>query len=353
MRTTTLAAVLSVGLLLPRIGRAQQQSTIRMNLYSDVSATADTTDEPWAFKVGGVDFFTTSRVNEHINLVSENVLEILGEDGTVFDLERLFVDIGPSPAFMVRIGREHMPVGFYAQNFHHALLFQLATSRPLVLGFEDEGGVLPAHTIGAIVHGRLFEDSPVVIGYDVGISNGRGQFADDVLSVFDRNDAKSWSARLTAMPNAINGLQIGISGVYDVIPDGFVDHHGDVVVTEELRELIGCAHVVYRSYPVDLVAEGYVVRHTGLDTGTTWGMVGGFVQLGVEIGKVTPFGRVDHLSRDAADPWFDASHAPVEALQLHLGTRYALTANVVAKLEGVHDHVANEQSITGQLAFGF
>jgi len=173
------------------------------------------------------------------------------------------------------------------------------------------------------------------------------------LSVFDRNAAKAWSGRLTFMPSAVNGLQIGISGVYDVIPDGFVDHHGEVVVGEQLRELIGCGHVVYRSYPVDFIAEGYLVRHQGFDTERTYGMFGGFAQLGLEFGDFTPFTRIDFMSRDAKDPFFNASHAPTDAVQVHVGSRYSLTSSVVGKIEFVHDHEANEQALIGQFAFGF
>lgn len=322
-----------------------------LQLYGDVGLRADDSGAPPAFVVGGVDFFATAPLDPRIQATFENVLELI-DGAPTFDLERLHVDFKVHEAFQVRVGRDHIPLGYYMQRFHHALLFQLATRRPTVLAFEDEGGVLPGHLIGVMVHGRLGPQAALPVLYEVSAGNGRGTFTDDVLTDLDLNAFKSLSARLTVAPALAGDLAFGASVLYDRVPPADARPGNTLGPDEPLDELIVGAHAVYRTFPLDLIAEEYYLLHTGRTSGEQWTLIGGFVQAGYEIGAVTPYARFDHVHRDAADPFYEVGDAPVDALDVLVGTRITFNQGAVLKLEVHHEQLAPENGATIQVAFG-
>jgi hypothetical protein len=325
--------------------------TFKIKVYSDVNFVLAEHEYP-AFKIGGVDFFITGDISEDFSALSENVLEILGAEGTVFDLERIYLEWHPKRWFKVRFGRDHLMLGRYMQTFHHALFFQLATARPTVLAFEDEGGPLPAHQIGIEVLGDVPLGSELDLHYALGIGNGRGQFSDDVLSTQDRNAFKAMVAQLSLSPRFLPGLELGVSGYLDRIPPGFTDATGRVLLAESVDEQIMGAHVIYASYPVEAQAEGYYLLHKGRDTGVSTNLLGGFGQLGVSFEQWTPYARIEAADRSVGDTFFNISGAATRLLEVRGGLRYGLSDQAVLKLEYRRDFENRINGAALQAAFG-
>ena len=253
---------------------------------------------------------------------------------------------------MLRLGRDHLMLGHYTQAYHHALLFQLATARPVLLSFEHEGGMLPAHQIGLELLGKLELGEDLAIKYGFGVGNGRGQSSKDVLNRFDRNDFKSLIATVSVQPLAVEGLEFGVSGYIDRIPAGFTDDDGVVLIDEEIDEVIGAVHAVLISYPVEAQVEGYYLRHEGRDSGMSSDLVGGYAQLGYTFGSTTPYARLEYVRCDASNVFFNISSTQDRVVELRTGLRYSLASQAVLKFEYVGDF---ENKIHGgvlQAAFG-
>jgi len=325
--------------------------TFKFKVYSDMNFVLTEHEDP-AFKIGGVDFFLTGDISEDFSALSENVLEILGDEGTVFDLERIYLEWHPKRWFKLRFGRDHLMLGRYMQTYHHALFFQLATARPYMLAFEDEGGFLPAHQIGIEALGDIPLGEELDLHYALGIGNGRGQFSDDVLSTHDRNAFKSLVAQLSLLPHFLPGFEFGLSGYLDRIPPGFTDPTGRVLLTESVDEQIGGAHIVYASYPFEAQAEGYYLVHRGRETGLSTHLVGGFGQFGVSFEQLTPYARIEGADRSVGDTFFNISGAANRLLELRTGLRYGLSDQAVLKLEYRRDFENRINGAVLQAAFG-
>jgi len=345
--------VLTAGLLASLSARAQPSLDLR--IYSHFQAVAEDRPSYSHFELGSVDIFAVSSINDEIRVLNEDVLK-LTERGPSFGIMRLYVDYTPTEWLQLRLGRDHTPLGYFLQAYHHAQLFQPATARPVVSGFEAESGVLPVHFVGLVAHGsRPLIDDGLSLSYDLGVGNGRGQVATDVQSLGDRNSSKAWVGRLAFQVDAVEGLELGVSGYLDRIPGGHADTRGNVLVPEDLDESIVGAHISYRGYPVEVMTEAYRVQHRGVDSGRDYELLGGYAHLGYSLGKFTPYTRYDYLWRDSADPFYNASASPPSAADVRAGIRYQPEDRVVLKLEYARVERRAQRVHLGvlQAAFGF
>jgi hypothetical protein len=338
----------------PKAGATSSRTfspAFRFKLYSDVNFVANEREHP-AFKIGAVDFLITGDLSEDFSVVSENVLQIFGETGTAFDLDRIYLEWHPKPWFKLRAGRDHLMFGRYLQTYPHVLLSQLATARPAVVAFEDEGGFLAAHQIGIEVLGEVPLGAELDLRYGLGIGNGRGQFTGDVLSTRDRNAFKSLVAQVGLLPRSLPGFEIGVSGYIDRIPPGFTDPSGRVLLPEAVDEQIIGAHALYTSDTVEALAEGYYMLHRGRTTGLGSHLMGGFAQLGVSFERWTPYARVEGADRSVGDNFFNLSGVVTRLVELRTGLRYGLTEHSVLKLEYRRDFENRIHGAVLQAAFG-
>jgi len=221
--------------------------------------------------------------------------------------------------------------------------------------------MLPAHVIGLTFAGDIgLGDN--TLHYDLGIGNGRGTFADDILAVGEYDDWKSVVARLNFLPGAVYGLEIGVSAYIDRIPPGVTDDGGNVLVPFKQDEQIFGAHIAYTGYPFHFIAEGYQVTHADLKEGDdgvmdSYSLTGGFVEAGYDVTEtLRPYGRYDTMSRDEKDGFLTASGAPNKKTEIRLGIRQTLHSKAVFKLEYVNVTENDDDpshGVTAQVAFGF
>jgi hypothetical protein len=325
------------------------EPSLHLKIFSDVNLVKQS-GEKSAFRLGGVDFFLTGELSEQFSALSESLLEFR-DGGTDFDLERIYLEWHPRPWFQLRFGRDHLMMGRYMQTYHHALLLQLATERPLLFAFEDDGGFLPAHQIGVEAKGDVtFPD--FVLHYALGLGNGRGQFSDDVLNTVDRNSFKSRLAQLAVLPDFAPGLELGVSGYWDRIPPGDTSASAEVLIPDAIDEYILSGHAAYVAYPVDAQAEGYWLWHRDRVTQQRSKMLGGFLQLGIDWAAWSPYARLEAIERSAEDAFFNASATPLRFTDLRSGLRYSLADQAVLKLEYAHEFEASTNTVVLQAAFG-
>jgi hypothetical protein len=325
------------------------QPSLALKIFSDIDWAAQSGQHS-AFQLGGVDFFITGELTEQLSALSESMLEFSGGESEL-DLERIYLEWHPRSWLQVRLGKDHVMLGRYMQTYHHALLFQLATARPVLFAFEDEGGVLPAHQIGLEVKG----DVPVpgaVLHYALGLGNGRGRFSDDVQDTSDLNAFKSVLAQVAVLPDFVPGLEVGISGYLDRIPPGLADASGNLLIAQPINEYIAAIHAAYVNYPIDAQSEAYWLEHASRDRTQITHLRAAFLQLGVDWERWTPYARFEAIRRDATDAFFNASQTPVELTDLRGGLRYSLTDQAVLKAEFSHDFASGIRRFVLQAAFG-
>lgn len=317
------------------------ESTVTWRLFGDAAfRVSDHATAVTDFVTGSVDLFVSGDLGENVRALSESVLEV-HDGGPTFDLERVYLEWAPFSFLRFRLGRDHLFVGHYMQAYHHALFFQLATARPRLVAFEDDGGLLPAHLIGLEVLGDV-GIADVTFGYALTIGNGRGPLAADVLTRMDDNPFKALALRLTCAWDL--GLTIGVSAYVDQVPPGPADPRG-------VWEYLANAYVVYDAHPFDVIAEGYFVRHVSSQTGVTSDLISGFTQVGVTpIDLLTAFVRAEYVDR-GADRFYDVSGAPRRVMDLRAGLRITLVEQAILKLEYRHEFALDLNEGTVQVAF--
>jgi hypothetical protein len=76
------------------------------------------------------------------------------------------------------LGRFHTPLGAWNAEHHHGAFLQTSISRPSIVSFEDESGVLPTHVTGAMLEGTLDEKAGL---FNYSLGAGRGPTLSDQL----------------------------------------------------------------------------------------------------------------------------------------------------------------------------
>src|SRR3989337_73453 len=148
----------------------QSGHAFELNGFADVSFTKSTdgADEfrNGDFAFGTLDLYLAQTVDDIDVLV-----ELVVEEGDVLDLERLTLGYTFSDAAKLRVGRFHTPIGFWNNAYHHGVQLQPTIERPDFLKFEDDGGIIPTHVVGASLSGRV-NTGVGAVDYSAMIGNG-------------------------------------------------------------------------------------------------------------------------------------------------------------------------------------
>lgn len=276
--------------------------------FSDVGFIASSDDENSnTFTLGSVDFFVTSDVSDKVSFLTEIVFEFeTDENEAVFDLERVTLTYSLSDAFKIRMGRMHTPLGYWNQAYHHGAWFQTTVFRPVVYLFEDDGGILPIHSVGVELFGvKAFES--LELEYHLGVLDGRGKAPDEVQIVRDNNDSKAVNVLLSVAPRFMEELRAGVHLYLDRIPPD----PDDPARAETLEERIIGGHVIYIHDPVELLSELFEIRHDDRSSDQKFNTAGYYLQAGYRINKLTPYYRFDSLNTEAGDPFFASQTSDV------------------------------------------
>lgn len=288
-------------------------------------------DLPNTFVLGQLDLFMTSELSDDVSVLAEVVLE--GREGQReerIDVERYQIKYSPRDAFSVAIGRMHTVLGYWNQTYHHGAWFQTTAFRPDVYRFEDEDGVLPIHEVGLRVFGA--QSLPGLrLHYAASIANGRAADSREVVTVQDPNKHKAVNLWLGVSPKAVPGLQVG--GVFHedrIPPDPTRQGRAN-----ELGETIWGGFFAYQRAPIELLAEGFRIRHEDRVSGDVFNTTGLYVQAAHAFGKFKPYYRFDHIKGAAADPYY-----PDNLRDVHkhtLGVRIDPWSRLALKLDLSHD----------------
>jgi hypothetical protein len=295
------------------------------------------------FVLGQLDGFVTASISEHVNVLTEIVAEADDSNAFGVDVERLLVQFVINDYLRVAAGRYHTTLGYYNTAYHHGLWFQTAASRPLLMAFEDAGGLLPVHQVGVSATGQIpLREAGLHWVAEVG--NGRPRAgAEPVLNVHDQDRHKAINLALTSRPGPWTGAQFGISYFHDRFT--FTPDH-------PIGEDILTVHAVFDRPSFQWLNELARIHDTddfGLDATTTaW-----YSQIGKRVGLITPFARFQYTKAPPRDPVYaDIGFRRVTSV----GVRYDVAAFTALKFQYDHDvreGGVHQHALTGQVAFVF
>src|ERR1700674_3876789 len=280
--------------------------------------------------VGELDFFLTPRLGSRTRALFELNFEV-GSDGTVgVDLERAQIGYQFADSATVWLGRFHTPYGDYNNAFHHGQQIATSLRRPRFIEFEDHGGIMPAHTVGAWLTGsERVGDQKVT--YDVYLGNSQRITGGKL----DMNNAGNTHGSTIVGGNlglllsgALDGLKVGV----DVFQTRIEDEDQAPAYVTQVR-----SYGAYAAYDTDSwedIAEFHVFNNRDLTGHTgTHRSDAGFVQIGYRAGRYTPYARYERGAFQQSDRFFAAQTNGSSYYREALGLRFDVDLVSSLKLE--------------------
>jgi hypothetical protein len=124
------------------------------------------------FNLSNVDFYLAPNFGDKMKALMELNYEYTDQGILTFDLERFQAGYTFSDALTLWAGRFHTPFGVWNTAFHHGPYIQVSTERPRFVAFEDQGGIMPSHTVGLMGSGTFRLENGDRINYDAFVGNG-------------------------------------------------------------------------------------------------------------------------------------------------------------------------------------
>jgi hypothetical protein len=364
------------------LGAAAGAMDLTLKMYGDTGFSVRSgTDQPWpvasananaysshvwnSFSAPRLDLFGAADAQK-LSFLTEVMFEAVNNQISL-DVERLQVSYLFSNWLRLRAGRTHVAWGYYNDTYHHGNFFELTTSRPFSINFEDSFGVVLSHNVGVGLDGTFDLGGAGSLRYDAEVGNGRAADITSVALQYSEKNEKVVNIRLRWMP--VDGLILGVNGMRDVVPllptpDATVDGR------PETEELVGGAHVVYTEHHCLADVEAFAMRHNPNGAPST-NIYGWFAEIGYTVGVVTPYGRAEYMRFPArGDLIYQYSAASAQGMlsghesiyygsedftDLRVGVKWLAMAQLAFKLEGerLSRNAADQEIATVKAAFGF
>ena len=357
VRKTVVSAFWVIALSLSMGSGAVQ--AFELNGFGDASFSKCT--DPCPEEMGRNGNFAFGTLDLYLAEEKENVdilVELVIEEGAIIDLERLTLGYTFNDALKIRAGRVHTPLGFWNTSFHHGSQLQPTINRPEFLVFEDDGGILPVHTVGIYLSGRVKTDA-LTAEYGVLVGNGARMTSEDgsssVISpnnVADNSGGKSVAFHAALSPRMVSGLKVGVSGHMARIQDDDSPGVTDVDVDQTILN----ASLMYTLGNLDLMGEYFSIKDEdkiGAAGDNTSNAYYGLISYTVA-DRWVPYLLYENMSVTETDPYF-AALGTADVQKSVVGLRYNLSyrSSIKAEFRGVEwgSDDWNEYGIQWSLAF--
>lgn len=323
----------SVNQLTDSMNRAPPDTGTPLHGFVDVGAGWSSRDDPTrqrGFHAGSLDIYLTPQIGSRIKSLMELVFEF-DEAGGSFDMERVQIGYLLSDGLTLWGGRFHTPFGLWNTSFHHGANLQTSITRPHLVDFEDEGGLIPAHSVGLWADGRLALDSGK-LHYDIYLANGpsvRGRRLDPNTFTDDGQGKLLGGSLAYAPEGAWNGLMLGVHAFGATVGEY---NSGNVLRARTRLRVMG-GFLNYDARDWEVFGEYYRFRNDDLAGGSPRTSNAGFLQVGRTWDAWTPYLRWERASLDPLDGYFRSQRSGRSFTHAVLGARYALDANASLKFE--------------------
>jgi hypothetical protein len=292
-----------------RIGMTKTRYSL--NFFGDTFASIDggtRRNAFTAFGVGGFSFLFNADLGGVIRATAEPAIEFDDQNQPGIDLERLTLRAKLSD-FWVEAGRSHADFGYWNVAYHHGKWLQPTIARPRVVRFEDDGGLLPIHWVGAQVGWSRNIAGDVTLTASAAVGNSRGKIVDDIQNVAPKRSEKQGYGKLEVKGLLHRDLRIGVSALYGRIPSQNATDRPALPDTA-MNEYIGNAYLAFPSDPFFLIFESYAIRHSAPIR--SWETYDAFVVAGYAVPPLTPYLSFERLvMTNGNDPFFVPDPAAV------------------------------------------
>jgi hypothetical protein len=290
-----------------------------------------------SFSLGQVNLFITSDLSDKLKFLSEVVFEAGSDNVFGVDVERLLLTYQLNKYFNLSVGRYHTSIGYYNTAYHHSTWLQTATGRPFLFRFEDQGGILPIHNVGASLSGRI-PSGKLGLHYIAEVGNGRASSSpqsEPVQNEVDENTHKAFNFQVFARPEALPGLQTGFSVYRDLLTP---------IAQPSVNQTILDYYVVYSGHNYQWLNEALLIREAprGPSPSPTFNIPGFYTQVSKRFGAFTPYFRYQYVNAPLNGPVFYTN----VGLQYgpSVGLRYDLSDFVAWKVQYDYTSLKNGQS---------
>lgn len=262
------------------------------------------------------------------------------------EVERMIVKYDHNDYLKLGFGRFHTPISWWNTAYHHGAWLQATIDRPLAVRFGSQ--LVPIHFVGAIVEGAIPSGS-LGLGYIAGVGNGRGENIARAGDAGDVNNTRALIARAFAKPDALYGLELGVSYYRDTLTQE--------TSPQEFDEWIGSAYIAYDRENPQVIAEYFHIEHEGVSTGEVSKSDAFYIQVAYRIpwwqARSMPYTRYE--STDIAeDELVFTKEFDLE--RYLLGVRIDVASYVAVKAEFRHESIDSGRFTDGffaQIAFTF
>jgi hypothetical protein len=281
------------------------------------------------FFVGNLDFYMTPHLGDRTRALFELNTEVGTDGGVSVDLERAQIGYQFSDQATVWLGRFHTPYGYVNTALHHGAWVNNTLRRPKFLQFEDNGGIMPAHTVGLWTTGAVRTGGGRVL-YDAYIGNAQ-HIVDGTLDMQNAgtsNGQLMGGGRLGYQFNdgAAEGLMLGLHALTARVMDEPFNN--------TVRLLTYGAYAVYDTDQWENIAELYLYDNEDQTFGTgTHHSTAGFIQFGYRTPWGMPYARYERASLSQADPYFYEQTSGNSYWRGALGVRFDIDLKSAIKLE--------------------
>ncbi|KAF0192115.1 MAG: hypothetical protein FD165_1183 [Gammaproteobacteria bacterium] len=282
-------------------------------------------------------FYTADRGNLRF------LAEVFGKtDGeSEIEIERLQLSWKLDGDSRLWLGRFHNPIGFWNTDYHHGAFLQTSISRPGIVEFEDDGGVVPTHLTGALIEGFTVRRS-AVWRYDLALGAGPELRSDlRPLEIHEPGEGShdvALTARLSWQPGDSRNSVGAFAGYYK-IPGA------DPTPTDVRQQLAGLTADWQFGARTTMRATAYVVDNELSTSGvaTRDSFRNGNLQLEQALGaQWIAYGRIEGSRGADGDAYLNLLGGFVRERQL-IGLRYDLAKNQAVKAEISKVHLSGER----------
>jgi hypothetical protein len=290
------------------------------------------------FALGNADFYLSPEFGDHVKSLIELNFEY-GDAGTLgTDLERLQIGYTFSDGLTLWAGRFHTPYGIWNTAFHHGAQIQTSILRPRMVAFEDQGGILPAHTVGLWATGAV-KAGDGRLEYDAYIGNG-GRILDGTLdynAVKDDNGNKVIGGNLRYKWSS--GLTLGVHGFTQQI----ASYNADVFQNRTRVSMLG-GFGFYDGNDWEVIGEYYHFNNRDFSGNNgSRASNAGFVQVGHTFrSEWTPYIRLERANLNQRDNYFLSMDSGRAYNRQALGLRLDVNPKAALKFELNHTDEARD-----------
>jgi len=292
-----------------------------------------------AFGFGEQDLFITSQLNDRFSFLGESVFKYTPNSPTEFSvsIERAIVKYNYFGNNNLLLGKQHTPINFWNDTYHHGRVFFPTIERPLLF----PANFIPLHTTGIAAEGH--DLGKIRFGYNLLIGNGI-----DSNDIANNNKRVSITSAIYIKP--VDNLKLGVSYYNDKISPGITEQ-GNSVKWPVYQQLF-TGSISYFGKKFELLTEGTLALDKTDTTGTqrNWAS---YIYAGYRItDKFVPYVRLDNLQYASGEIYYKKNNTSA----FLVGMRYYVDYLLVLKMEYQHldTHISGKTYlVTFQIALGF